>query len=134
MKPISVVLAEISDDEWFNYEKMVESIGHESLVWVDIGQYQGDTLVMLRDGDRYGLLAFGWGSCCGCDALQACGGKADDLEKLRDELATGIVWRDSRSEMIEFLKNRDWDAQWYGRCKETDDFVKQAVEKLEAVA
>lgn len=133
MQPIADILSSLGEYEWFNYERLVESIGHEVLLQADIGDYQGDSLILLKDGERYGLLSFGWGSCSGCDALQAANGNAGELEKLRQELVAGIVWRGSRNEMIDFLKNRDWDAQWYGRCKETDDFAKQAVEKLEAL-
>lgn len=56
-----------------DYEELVGSWGHEVLSFDTIGSYQGDHLVLLRDGDRYGIVVIGYGSCSGCDALQAVG-------------------------------------------------------------
>lgn len=109
-------------DDYFcppTYRKVVEDFGYEIILEVTDQDYQGDSRFVLRDGYRYGYLYFGWGSCSGCDALQACNSD-DDLGKLRAELRGKIVWFDSRKKTREFLETRDWEATegTYGTARE----------------
>jgi len=112
-----------------DYGPLLESFEYEILLQVDDGDYQGDSRLLLRDGNRYGLLVFGWGSCSGCDALQACS-SIKDIEELRDGLHGDIIWKDSREEMLEFVKNRDWEAQYSWHAEETKEFVEKALDLL----
>lgn len=125
MKPIT---ESFSSDYW-NYEELLASMGYEIVLQVDDKDYQGDSRVLYRDGDRYGLLIFGWGSCSGCDALYACD-KLEEVETLRTDLHNQIIWRDNQSEMREFIANRDWEAQYSYHAEETRDFVAKALELL----
>lgn len=97
----------------YGYDELIASFEYEVLGQLDTGSYQGDTQVLLRDGDRYGYLLFGWGSCSGCDAMADCRNVAQATE-LRDELVAGITWFDTAAELLSFLENRDWDLQWLG--------------------
>ena len=54
-----------------DYQPIVDSFGNV-LIQVDDADYQGDTRVLYEKDGKYGYLNFGWGSCSGCDALQAC--------------------------------------------------------------
>lgn len=93
MKPISDVYPDAGEYGYFgvyDYGPLIESIGHEVLVKVDDDDYQGDSNVLFRRADgAFGYLNFGWGSCSGCDALQACD-SYEDLESLRNSLVAGI--------------------------------------------
>lgn len=131
MKPISEVYDPTESYGWGDYWPMIESMGYDILCRAEVGSYQGDSLAVVRDGERYGLVTFGWGSCSGCDALQACR-KIEQVDELRTEIHDQIVWKDSRQEMLEFLKNRDWKAQYYSDTEEVMAFVAKAIETLDA--
>lgn len=66
-------------------------------------------------GHEWGYLNFGWGSCSGCDALQACD-SYEDLDSLRKQLVADIHWEPSAGAMLAWLAVRDWPGQhsWYG--------------------
>lgn len=116
-----------------DYDPLLQSLGHEVLLKVDDNDYQGDSRLILKNGDRYGLLIFGWGSCSGCDALQACG-TVEEIEELRDGLANGIIWHDSRQAMLDFIKSRDWEVQFSWHDEETKEFVEKAIAMLSGSA
>lgn len=83
------------------YEDIVKSWGHEVLDISETGSYQGDYEVLLRDANgRYGITVFGYGSCSGCDELQATEpwndeGDWNGVVELRDKLAADITWFDT---------------------------------------
>jgi hypothetical protein len=105
------------NDGWlpFTYEALIDSFEMDVKVAVDADDYQGDSLYVLRDGTKYGYLCFGWGSCSGCDALEACrdgSNPLQDMTELRDELFDSIVWFDSLTELQTWVANRDWQGTW----------------------
>lgn len=98
---------EFADREHFygpcDYDHIIRSFG-DVLVQVDEEGYSGDTRVLLRKGDRYGFLNFGWGSCSGCDALQACS-DYEEIDELIDELENDIKWFDTLAEAQVYIAN-----------------------------
>lgn len=54
---------EVKDPYIYHYDDLVESFGYDVLVAEEEGDYQGDTMYLLRRGAEYGVLVFGWGSC-----------------------------------------------------------------------
>src|SRR3990167_9158170 len=52
------------------YRSVITTMG-EVVAQVDEGSYQGDSFVLLRRGNRFAYFTFGWGSCSGCDAMEA---------------------------------------------------------------
>lgn len=54
-----------------SYQPIMDSFGN-IILQVDDNDYQGDSRLLYREDDRIGFLQFGWGSCSGCDSLQAC--------------------------------------------------------------
>lgn len=125
MKPIS----EVFEGDYYNYDRLLSSMGYEIVLQVDDKDYAGDSRVLYQASDRYGLLIFGWGSCSGCDALYACC-TLEEVETLRTDLHNQIIWKDSKNEMREFIANRDWEAQYSYHAEETRDFVAKALELL----
>jgi hypothetical protein len=121
--------APIAESEWgwSDYAALVASMGVEILAQEDEDGWQGDSLLILRRGDRWGYLAFGWGSCSGCDALQGCSSVAE-VEELRRDLARSIVWHDSAADLLAFLDGRDWTTGYLN-----DDLVANFLPKARAV-
>ncbi len=90
------------------YKELLGPFFDNVLVWVDQSDWQGDTLVLAEVGDRYVFLTFGWGSCSGCDALEACEGDGKALDKLRLEiLQSGQSWSTIEAAK-RWLLQRDW--------------------------
>jgi hypothetical protein len=124
------IYPEVNDRDFFcppgDYYPMLESFGNIVLQVDD--DYQGDSRVLYQDGENFGYLVFGWGSCSGCDALQGCN-SIKDLDNLIEGMESGIQWK-SRLEMEEYFKTRDWDNDYHGRSEETKKFVAKALEIL----
>lgn len=112
-----------------DYEPMVRSWPYEVVSFDTCGSYQGDHVVLLADGDRRGFLMIGYGSCSGCDALEAAKPWEDDgdwtgVRQIEREQRESIHWESSGPELADWLsarfadegKGTDW--YWY------DDEVK----------
>ena len=112
------------DDSWFvcwSYQPMIDSFG-EVLVQVDDNDYQGDTRVVYYKDGQYGFLNFGWGSCSGCDALQACDNE-EDVDKLIDSLEQDVKWFDSLQELKAYITDSQRKYSYYSHEAEWADFV-----------
>ena len=122
--------------DYFNTPKMVDlikSTNSDVINTIYLGDYSGDALMILRRGNEFGLLIFGYGSCSGCDALQACG-DYKELYELREALYNSIIWKEY-SEFMDYLKNKDWDAEFYcagdkKRNTVIKKFVKESKSKM----
>jgi hypothetical protein len=112
-----------------NYDVMIESFGYENILQVDDDDYQGDSRVIFRDGIRFGYLNFGWGSCSGCDSLQACS-SYEELENLQRELHKSIKWYETVKDALYFFKNHDWEGDYAWSRAEQKEFIKKAKEVL----
>ena len=53
--------------EW---EDLVQDLGPKVVAMSERNDYQGDYFVLLRDGNDWGWLVIGYGSCSGCDELE----------------------------------------------------------------
>ncbi len=109
-----------------DYQPIIDSFG-KVLLQVDDADYQGDTRVVLESEGKFGVLIFGWGSCSGCDALQACGSHSD-INSLIESLHNDITWFDSLEELKAWSAARDWELQWAWHSSETKDFVEKIKE------
>lgn len=115
---------------YVNYDDIVFHFGHDVLLDIHDHDYQGDSRYLLHSVEgSYGYLIFGWGSCSGCDALQACE-TYPELDQLIDSLESSILWFASKQEALEFFSNRDWETKYEWHANETKEFVKQAIELL----
>ena len=108
---------------WFEYEPMIKEFG-EIINKYDFGEYQGDTIVIYKSNNRYGYLLFGWGSCSGCDALQACE-TIEEVQKLMDALYNSIEWFNSLDELKEWFNQKDWGLEWFGHDPSFKDFTNE---------
>lgn len=103
------------------------------MLQVDDNDYQGDSRLLFRDGNRIGVMIFGWGSCSGCDALQACQTYAG-IEELRTELHNGVHWFDSVAEALAYFETHDWGGDYSWHAEETKRFVAEGTELLRKLA
>ena len=94
-----------------DYEPIMRALGM-ILVEESSADYQGDTLALIKSPEgKYGVLQFGWGSCSGCDALQACS-SWEDLQELCDEMEQSVRWHDSLREVQVAVSAKDWEGTY----------------------
>ena len=78
------VLARITRKEFFcsDYSIIAQAKGHQ-LIWYECyGAYQGTWVMLSRYGDKYYIWKNSYGSCPGCDALQAADLSPNDFRKI----------------------------------------------------
>jgi hypothetical protein len=115
-----------SEHGWFDtpgYSAVIKTFGNV-VMEASIGSYQGDTLVLLEKDGRLGFLVFGWGSCSGCDAMEACG-SYEDLESLRSSLEGSIKWG-TAAELAAYFGSKDFDVEWYTHESGGQEFIEKA--------
>ncbi len=112
---------------WSDYQPMLEAFGTIAVQHDDC-DYQGDSRVLFDCDGRVGHLVFGWGSCSGCDALQACD-TYDDLQNLCDSLQDDILWFDTYQEALDWFNSHDWQGD-YG-YEDNKPYIEGAVAYLE---
>ena len=132
MQDVTTLWPEVKKGDWGldhapGYSEIISKIGTVLVESWD-NDYQGDTFALIEKDGRYGYLCFGWGSCSGCDALQAC----DSIEGLQDlcnGLESSVQWFDSKEAIRKWIEERDWEGQfeWHTGAKE---FVPKALATL----
>lgn len=93
------------------YEALLLRIGNVVLCQ-SFGSYDGDYYVLFKEGDRYGYLTFGYGSCSGCDALEACRSQEDE-DRLQQRLTDSIFWGTAKEVVDRFLESGDRNEFYY---------------------
>ena len=117
--------------DWYDYQPMLEAFG-KIAIQVDDRCYQGDSRLLYDENGKIGYLIFGWGSCSGCDALQACD-SIEEVQELCDELQGDIKWFDSKKEALEWFTTHDWEGDFFSRTEETNEFLQKCIEYLQEV-
>lgn len=116
------------EDDWphCDYEDLFTSRGLTIEVGRTFGSYQGDIAMVLGDGQgRFAATVFGYGSCSGCDALEACD-SWDEIEAMADQMTSGLEWRETRSEIYQELHDAlvgDKGLNWYYHDEEYTTWV-----------
>lgn len=117
-----------SKESWSNFEReggywtIVQHIGEVALN-IDKGDYQGDSYVLFKS-PKWGFLAFGWGSCSGCDAFEACDNH-EDLQSLIESMVASVRWFDSPKEALEWFDSKDWKTEWMGYKEELKEVISE---------
>ncbi|AEO93500.1 gp241 [Bacillus phage G] len=114
----------------FNYIDLVRSVTDKVDWIIEAGfrDYQGDFFFLGKDKDNniYYIVS-GYGSCSGCDALQACD-NFEDVKTLRDDLKRSIRKFNSLNE-FESLFNKEAQTEWYS-TDDVKEFVKEVNSNL----
>lgn len=109
-----------------DYKPIIEYFGKVLVMVEDDECYSGDTRILYDDnGKGFGYLCIGWGSCSGCDRLQACE-NYKELAALIKDLEEDIKWL-PRADMLKFFKEHDWK----GDYSYSKDFVEKVISTLE---
>lgn len=108
-----------------DYTPMVKAIG-EILIEVSDSDYQGDSRYLLKNEGKFGILIIGWGSCSGCDALQAAN-TIRGLAELMQSIDNNVKWFDSLEQLKSYVKNKDWELEYSWHAQETKDFVDKLI-------
>lgn len=119
----------ITSDYGTSYDDLVKSWGHEIADRGVFGSYQGDLVYLLRDGRRHGLLVVGYGSCSGCDELQAREPWDDDgdwtgVVALAETLQHDIHWEEDAISLMAWV-SRHPENHWWA----WDDEIKRWLNK-----
>lgn len=109
---------------------MLDAFG-KIVIQVDDNDYQGDSRLLYDENGKIGLLIFGWGSCSGCDALQACN-SLEEVQELCDSLQSDIKWFDDKKQALEYFKNHDWCGDYSWHQTETKEFINKCIDYLSA--
>ncbi len=112
------------NDYWYfsgSYGELIDSFEIETLIEVHDHDYQGDSRYLFKSGEEYGILIFGWGSCSGCDSLEACS-TFEEVVRLRDVLWDSTEWH-TFDDMKTYVETRDWEGQYFYHDKESKEFI-----------
>jgi hypothetical protein len=129
IKKASELYAIEEDDNYpmiCDYQPMLGAFGN-IVIKIENDDCQGDSRILYKEkyNNNYGYLKFGWGSCCGCDALQSCE-TIEELQKLMDELYSQIRIFTSAKEALDFFKTHDWEGD-YDNSEEQKLFIKLCI-------
>ena len=113
---------------WYDYHPITNAFGMV-VVQVDDNDYQGDSRILYDNNGKIGYLNFGWGSCSGCDALQACN-SIDEVQELADELEDSIMWFDNAVQALNYFENHDWEGDYSWHEKEQHEFIEKCIKYL----
>jgi hypothetical protein len=108
------------EEYWYDYNPMIQEFG-KVVIKIDDDDYQGDSRVLYHLG-KVGYLNFGWGSCSGCDALQACD-SIEEVQELANELEQDIIWFDCPENALKYFEEHDWEGDYTWHEKEQCIFI-----------
>lgn len=118
-------------DSASSYQPMVEAFGNILFQEIE-NDYQGSTWVLYEEGNHYGYLDFGWGSCSGCDALQGCN-SMQEIQDLMEDMYFSIKWFESAAEALAWFEEQDWEGKYSWSSGECQNFVTSVKEYLSVV-
>jgi hypothetical protein len=114
-----------------NYQPMVEEFGPIAIQVDDDDDYHGDTYVLYQyDSGKFAYLNFGWGSCSGCDSLQACR-NIDEVQQLMDDLKNDIIVFDDLYSAKKYFEQHDWEGDYNWRSGKHNEFIEKSLAYLE---
>ena len=110
------------------YDEIVSIQGEIVKDWI-IGDWQGDYVYLLKNNDWYSLVVVGYGSCSGCDALEACENN-EEFELLKQSILNDIRWG-SKQDILDQISDEEIN-RWYFHESEWKDIAKEIREILNA--
>lgn len=97
----------------YDYYELIKSITDKVNWKVNAGtnDYQGDYLCFGEGQGKYYFVDFGYGSCSGCDALEACNSFQDLLE-VREDIKRNIKEFESLDQFEKWFNNEGQTEWW----------------------
>jgi hypothetical protein len=112
-----------------SYKEIVNTFAN-ILIQVDDNDYQGDSrLFLITEFGKLGHLQFGWGSCSGCDALQACN-TIEDLEELQTTIFKSVKWFNTKADALEYFEKHDWEGDYSYSSAEQKTYIEKVLNML----
>lgn len=108
------------------YDEIVATQGEIIKDWT-LGDWQGDYVYLLKNGDKYAFTVIGYGSCSGCDALQGCEND-EEFNSLKEGIINGIVWG-TKQDVYDYVFNQEAN-RWYFHEKDWVEIRKEIMEIL----
>lgn len=114
------------EDDYFRYSSYNPIVKHfgDILVENHDNDYQGDSRYLIQTAGKIGFLVIGWGSCSGCDALQACSND-HDLRELVDSLWSQVKWFDNLLQAKMYLNSEEREGSYYSHTSNWERFVRE---------
>lgn len=126
------------DGDWWypSYEDLFAAGGLTVEAYKMFGSYQGDAIAVVSDGQRKGIAVFGYGSCSGCDALEAAQPWFDEpkdwskMNSLAESMISDIKWADGRTlgAVAAALIDDKYPADWFVYDVECKDFLQSLID------
>lgn len=109
-------MIEYDTTDYPSYSAIVEAWGYEIVDRATFGSYQGDYVYLLKSGGQYGWIVIGYGSCSGCDHLEALSDYNDRWNDAvltyAEELRMRVQWFNAKG-LVEYLTNEYLqEGQW----------------------
>lgn len=103
----------VEDLRVYSYESLLElALGERQVVFfLTDTDYQGDWVAFVTDGSRVGLVEGSFGSCSGCDALEACGSN-DDVKELAEDYLKSVRTFPSWESVRVYLEDLEREGSW----------------------
>jgi len=118
------------------YQGLLKDEGLDIIAWETFGDYQGDYAAVLKKDMSYGFVVIGYGSCTGCDSLQALQEYNYDtgeytydsvgIKELTDSIIRNIFWGTADEVRAKITNQYEDDNNWY----RSDEGYKESVDKL----
>ena len=92
------------------YREMLEKEEVEILAWETFGDYEGDYAIVVKRNEMLGFLVIGYGSCSGCDALEACDTQ-EDYDLVMKNVRNSISWGGTdfiRNKITNLFEDNNW--------------------------
>jgi hypothetical protein len=111
-----------------SYLPAIKAMGLVELAGADLGYYQGDYVMLVKDGEYstsgrdFGLLVIGYGSCSGCDTWQAADGPAERAKAVLAVLEQG-KWFETLDEAKAYITSDDELLKWHAHEEGWAPFV-----------
>jgi len=109
-----------------SYSQIVATQGEVIKGWT-VGDWQGDYVYLLKNGDKYGFTVIGYGSCTGCDSLQACENDKE-FNELKEDIIKHIFWG-TKQEVLDYAFNENAN-RWYYHEEDFVEIQKEIREML----
>ena len=121
-----------------NYETLLEATGLKVLECEYFGYYHGDALAIVSDGERKGISVWGYGSCSGCDALEAEtplneNGDWSGVNALADEMRQGVRWPEEGEtvhDVARRMASKERTHDWYVYDNEMRTWLENFAERI----
>lgn len=112
-----------------SYEEVVKSWGLTVEHFETFGSYQGDHLAVVSGAEGIGLVVFGYGSCSGCDQLEAITPYGDDeaddwqpVVDLADQLRRDVHFEPTRDALRDWIDTHP-ESRWWSYDEEVASWL-----------